>query len=71
MAVLRMPDIRKLSSSEAGKKLTELQSALLELAGEGKKEKMKPVRKAIARLNMYIAELARKKRNPKTKTLKN
>lgn len=54
MAVLRMPDIRKLSKADAEKKLEEMHRLMLELAGEGKPEKTKPVRKAIARLKLYL-----------------
>ncbi len=61
--VLKMPDIRKLNMEDAQKKLGELEVAMLELAGEGKMEKRKPVKKAIARLKTYISELSAKKHN--------
>jgi len=60
MAVLRMGDVKKLSLKEATTKKDELEKAVLELDGSGKKEKTKPVKKALARLNTYIAQLESK-----------
>ena len=57
--MLKMPDIRKLSKPDLEKKLIELENVMLELAGEGKKEKTKSVRKAIARLKTYMHELSK------------
>ncbi len=54
MAVLRMNEINKLSLKDAKDKRDALERALLELAGEGKMEKKKPLKQAIARLNAYI-----------------
>ncbi|HLC68375.1 MAG TPA: hypothetical protein VJH24_00920 [Candidatus Bilamarchaeaceae archaeon] len=54
MATLRMPDVRKLSKAEAEKKLQELENVMLELAGSGKMEKQRPIRRAIARLKTYL-----------------
>ena len=63
MAILKMNDVKKLSIELARDKLVEIEKALLELAGEGKKEKSKPVRRAIARLKTYISGLERKNKS--------
>ncbi len=55
MAAIRKSDIRKLTPKEAEAKITQLERALLELEGEGKYEKKKPVRKAIAKLKTLLA----------------
>lgn len=58
MAVIKKNDIKKLLTKEAvEKKLNEIEMALLELEGEGKAEKRKPLKKAIARLKTHITEL--------------
>lgn len=59
MAVLRMPDIRKLSAADAQKKLSEMERVLLELMGQGKRDKTRPVKKAIARLKTVLHEFSR------------
>ena len=56
MAVLKMPDIRKLSPADAQKKLSEMERLLLELMGEGKVDRVRPVKKAIARLKTFLHE---------------
>ena len=65
MAVLRPNDIKKFTKEQAVLKLDELDRVMLELEGEGKREKKKAVRKAIARLKTYIHML-----NSKEKTVK-
>ena len=50
MAVIRKSELKKMSAEERVKKIAELEKAMLELRGEGKKEKTKPLRKAIAKL---------------------
>lgn len=57
MAVLRNKDIKKLSKQQAAEKLVELEKSMLELMGEGKREKRKPLKQAIARLKTYIHQL--------------
>ncbi len=60
MAVLRNKDIKKLSKQQAAEKLVELEKSMLELMGEGKREKRKPLKQAIARLKTYIHQLEKK-----------
>jgi len=50
MAVLRKSDIEKMNAKELQTKITEIERSLLELEGEGKHEKKKPLKKAIAKL---------------------
>jgi len=63
MAILRKSDIEKLSEKEAEAKILELERSLLELEGEGKHEKKKPVRKAIAKLRTKLSMAKRKALN--------
>ncbi|MBS3068326.1 hypothetical protein J4450_06480 [Candidatus Micrarchaeota archaeon] len=60
MSVLRNKDLKKLSKQQAAEKLVELEKSMLELMGEGKKEKRKPLKQAIARLKTYIHQLEKK-----------
>ncbi len=50
MAIIRKSDLKRMGPEERAKKLSELQRAMLELRGEGRKDKAKPLRKAIAKL---------------------
>ncbi|MDD5339868.1 MAG: hypothetical protein PHV13_01320 [Candidatus ainarchaeum sp.] len=50
MAIIRKSELKKMSAQERAGKIAELEKAMLELRGEGKKEKTKPLRKAIAKL---------------------
>lgn len=61
MAVIKMREVHKLSLKDAQSKLLELERAMLELAGEGKAEKRKPLKQAIARLNTHIHSFTFKK----------
>lgn len=54
MAVLKNKDIKKLSRQQALEKLVEMEKVMLEIGGEGKTEKRKPVKQAIARLKAYL-----------------
>jgi len=54
MAVIKKEDLRKMSKKEAEKKLLELEMALLELEGEGKREMRSPLKRAIAQLKTLI-----------------
>jgi len=54
MAAIRKSDVRKMSPREMQAKLVELERTLLELQGEGKHEKKKPVKKAIACLKTML-----------------
>ena len=46
-----------MSAKEAETKILSLERALLELEGEGKREKKKPVKKAIAKLKTHITSV--------------
>jgi ribosomal protein L29 len=50
MAIIRKSELKKMNAQERASKIAELEKAMLELRGEGKKEKTKPLRKAIAKL---------------------
>ena len=65
MAVLYNKDVKKLSKQQAAEKLVELERAMLELAGEGKREKRKPLKQAIARVKTHIHQLDAKESNVK------
>ena len=54
MAVIRKSEIAKLSPQEMQAKLVEFNKAMLELRGEGRKDKVRPLRKAIAGLKTRI-----------------
>lgn len=62
MAAIKAKDMRKLTKEQASQKLTELGNVLIQLEGEGKREKKKTVRKGIARLKTYLGELERKEK---------
>ena len=69
MATIKKSDIQKFSVKEAEAKVISLERALLELEGEGKREKKKPVKKAIAKLKTHITSL-NKAAKVKAQTLK-
>lgn len=50
MAIIKKSELKKMNAQERASKIAELEKAMLELRGEGKKEKTKPLRKAIAKL---------------------
>lgn len=50
MAIVRKNEMKKMTTKETEAKIADLQRTLLELEGEGKHEKKKPVKKAIAKL---------------------
>jgi ribosomal protein L29 len=52
---MKKSDIQKLTPKEREAKIAELEKAILELKGEGKPEKVKPLRKAIAALKTQKA----------------
>ncbi len=52
---MKKSEITKLSPKEREAKITELEKAILELQGEGRTEKIKPLKKAIAALKMQKA----------------
>jgi ribosomal protein L29 len=50
MAVIKRTELESMSDADRQKKIGELEKAILELRGEGRKDKTKPLRKAIAKL---------------------
>ncbi len=50
MAVIKRTQLDSMTEAEKAAKITELEKAMLELRGEGRKDKVKPLRKAIAKL---------------------
>lgn len=50
MAAIRKSEIGKMTDAERAAKIAELGRAMLELHGEGRLDKARPLRKAIARL---------------------
>lgn len=67
MAVLKANDVKKLSKDQITAKIAEMHRLLLELEGEGKREKSKAVKKALARLKTHYAELISKEEAAKSK----
>jgi ribosomal protein L29 len=56
MAVIRKSELKTMGPEERVKKIAELEKAMLELRGEGRKDKTKPLRKAIAKLKTPPAQ---------------
>ena len=54
MAVIKNNELKSMPPKEAEAKITELEKAILELHGEGKREKIKPLRRTIAKLKTII-----------------
>jgi ribosomal protein L29 len=50
MAVIRKSELQKMNDAEKAAKIAELERAVLELRGEGRGDKAKSLKKAIARL---------------------
>lgn len=50
MAVIKRNELHGMSDAERQKKMGEIEKAILELRGEGRKDKVKPLKKAIAQL---------------------
>jgi ribosomal protein L29 len=50
MAVIKKTDIESMTDAAKAAKITELERAILELRGEGRNDRVKPLRKAIASL---------------------
>jgi hypothetical protein len=50
MAVLKKTDLDSMTDAAKAAKIVELERAMLELRGEGRADKTKPLRKAIAQL---------------------
>ncbi len=52
---MKKSDIQKLSPKECEAKIVEIEKAIIELRGEGRTEKIKPLKKTIAALKMQKA----------------
>jgi ribosomal protein L29 len=50
MAAIRKSELKKMTPAERKSKIAELERAMLELQGEGRVDKTRPLRKAIAKL---------------------
>ena len=50
MAAIRKSEIGKMTDTERAAKIVDLERAMLELRGEGRLDKVRPLKKAIARL---------------------
>ncbi len=50
MAVIKKTELDSMSDAEKTAKIADLEKAILELRGEGRKDKIKPLKKAIAAL---------------------
>jgi hypothetical protein len=60
MAIIKRTDMEKLDDSARLVKIAELEKAILELRGEGRKDKVKPLKKAIAQLKTPRAKKVKK-----------
>lgn len=65
MAVIKRNELKALSPKEAEAKIAELEKAILELHGEGKREKVQPLKRTIARLKTLIAHPPAEEKKPK------
>ncbi|MFH1784796.1 MAG: hypothetical protein ABH842_00035 [Candidatus Micrarchaeota archaeon] len=60
MAVIKKTDLENLDDAARAAKISELERAILELRGEGRKDKVKPLRKAIAKLKTPFSKRVKK-----------
>lgn len=65
MAVIKDNEMKSMTPRAAEAKIAELEKAILELQGEGKKEKIKPLRKAIAKLKTMLSQPVTEEEKPK------
>lgn len=61
MAVIKRSEMEKLTPAERKNKIVDLERAMLELRGEGRLDKVRPLKKAIARLKTPPANNIKKK----------
>lgn len=54
MAIIKKNELKGMTKLEAEKKIAEIERAILELQGEGKKEKTKVLKKTIAQLKTIL-----------------
>jgi ribosomal protein L29 len=55
MAVIKDNELKLMTPKAAEAKIAELEKAILELQGEGKREKIKPLRRTIAKLKTILS----------------
>ncbi len=55
MAVIKKNELNMMSRKAMEEKILELERTILELCGEGKKEKVKPLKKAVAKLKNMLS----------------
>ena len=55
MSIIKKSDLKAMSAKEAKAKIADLEKAMLEMHGEGKREKIAPLKKAIAKLKTKLA----------------
>lgn len=60
MAIIKKTQLAAMNDAERTVKIAELERAMLELRGEGRKDKTKPLRKAIAKLKTPRAKSVKK-----------
>lgn len=61
MAVIKKTEFDAMDDAAKAAKITELERAILELQGEGRKDKIKPLKKAIAQLKSPRPKTVKKK----------
>ena len=61
MAAIRKSEMEKMTPTDRKNKIAELERAMLELRGEGRLDKIRPLKKAIAKLNTPPANNIKKK----------
>ena len=50
MAIIKKSELDSMNDMQKADKIAQLEKAMLEMRGEGRKDKVKPLRKAIAKL---------------------
>ena len=61
MAAIRKSEMAKMTDAEKTAKIAELERAMLELHGEGRPDKARPLKKAIAKLKTPAPKAIKKK----------
>jgi len=61
MTVIKKTELDAMDDAAKAAKIAELERAILELQGEGRKEKIKPLKKAIAKLKTPRPKTVKKK----------
>ncbi len=56
MAAIKKSELQKMSAKELEMKIIDFEKAILELRGEGKPDKARPLKKAIARMKTRLSQ---------------